>query len=157
MSVENFGHYHAQVPRLSSHIYQVDSFKVASAKAAHFAAHDEVLAHSGHRSYFTPAVPAAYGERHQTGYIPSFDYNGYQPDTPEVVHLAELSKAREHHTTPNVVSPYTHSYPAAYSHTGHYIHGAIAYDYPDVTPLDTAVNQVKVVHAAAHAQAYARA
>lgn len=169
MSAGYIGQYQAHVPVLDPHGFQVDTPEVAHAKAAHFAAHAEVAGRSGYGHYSAPAVhaaPAVYADHHHAGYIPSFDHNGYQLDTPEVAHakaahLAELAKANanEHHAAPYVAAPYSHSAPYGYS--APYTHAATSYGYPAVAhngaPLDTPeVAQAKAAHAAAHAEAHAR-
>lgn len=158
------------IPVLDPHGFQVDTPEVAHAKAAHFAAYAEANSRSGQQRgyegqyndgqyhdgqyngqyngqhnglYSAPAAhaaPVAYAGQQQAAYIPSFDQNGYQVDTPEVAHakaahLAELAKVKpqEHGASYAPATPYTHVAPAHYNHAApaHYSHPApVHYSHP---------------------------
>lgn len=148
------GHYHGHhIPVLDHNGYQLDEPAVAHAKAAHFAAHAEANARGHGHGLYAHVAHLAYAGHYHGGYIPSFDHNGYQLDTPEVAHaraahLATHAKAHGHYAAPyGYGAPYVHGavVPLAY---GHAHNGA---------PLDTPeVAHAKVAHAAAHAEARAR-
>lgn len=146
--------YHAaHVPVLDAHGFQLDTPDVAHAKAAHFAAHAEARARTGHHGVYGHAyAPLAYAGHH--GYhIPVLDHNGYQLDTPEVAHAKAAhfaahaeAASRGHYRKRRGILSYA-------GHHGYHVpvldHNGFQLDTPEVA-------HAKAAHAAAHVEANAR-
>lgn len=86
-----WAHHGYHIPVLDAHGFQLDTPEVSAAKAAHFAAHADARARTGHGHgvYAHAVAPVAYGGHYAGHYgyhIPAFDAHGYQLDTPEVAH-----------------------------------------------------------------------
>lgn len=160
----------AHIPVLDHNGYQLDTPEVAHAKAAHFAAHAEARAHTGHgHGLYTGLVaqssPLGYAGHHASHYaasihVPVIGPHGVPLDTPEVAHAkAAHLAAHAEEAARSDDNGWVH-YRQRRGVPSHYVHAYsqhIPVIGPHGVPLETPeVIAAKAHHAAAHAEANVR-